>query len=257
MPLPILAHQAPVLPLKLRWPSAWNGTALVIGSIAPDIEYVLLTGDVRAERGFAHSILGQFVFCLPVILAIVLVIGRLRLGEVLVARLGARFGWLAGAATDIRQAGGLRRACASALVGSFSHLLLDKITHRWLPHWLPIHRAHFAHLGFTAATIVQLVVSGGGAIVALWLLIRIARLSGPPMPASRPGLPLVVVLAVIGGALALRHARPVIRNPDAYFDAGPLYVWGYIAFVAVCGAGFGLLLAGAILAAWDRRARAA
>ncbi len=256
MPLPLLAHQAPVLPLKLLRPSAWNGTALVIGSIAPDVEYVLLTGDLRAGRGFAHSILGQLVFCLPVTLAIVLLIGRLRLGEVLVARVGARFAWLVGAATDIRQAGGLRRACASALVGSFSHVLLDKVTHRWLPHWLPIHRAHVAHLGLTAPTIVQLVVSGGGAVVALWLLFRIARLPALPMPASRRGLTLIALLAAIGGMLALRHARPVIRNPDAYFDAGPLYVWGYIAFVAVCGAGFGVLLAGAVLAAWDRRARA-
>jgi hypothetical protein len=256
LPLPILAHQAPVLPLKLWRPAAWNGTALVIGSIAPDLEYVLLTGDVRANRGFAHGVVGQLVFCLPVTLALVLLIGRFGLGEVLVARMGARFAWLAGAATDVRQAGGLRRACVSALVGSFSHVALDKLTHRVLPRWLPVHRAHLGRLSFTTPTIVQLVVSCGCVLVALWLLVRIARLPVPPAPAARPGRALIAALALVGSAVALFHARPVIRNPDAYFDAGPLYVWGHIAFVAVCGAGTGALLAGTLLAAWDRRARA-
>ena len=51
-----------------------------------------------------------------------------------------------------------------------------------------------------------------------------------------------------------RHARP---SNGTFFDAGRLYVWGYVAFLAACGAGAGVLLAGIILAAWDQRARGA
>src|SRR4051812_19906912 len=41
VPLTILAHQAAVLPLKLARPRWFDGTALVIGSMAPDLVFVL------------------------------------------------------------------------------------------------------------------------------------------------------------------------------------------------------------------------
>lgn len=40
MPVTLLAHQAPVLPLKLRWPGRFDGLALVVGSMMPDAWYV-------------------------------------------------------------------------------------------------------------------------------------------------------------------------------------------------------------------------
>ena len=39
MPLTFLSHQAVVLPLKLRAPRSVSGTAPVLGSVAPDVEY--------------------------------------------------------------------------------------------------------------------------------------------------------------------------------------------------------------------------
>ena len=40
VPLTFLAHQAPVLPLKMRDPRRWDGLGLVVGSMAPDLAYV-------------------------------------------------------------------------------------------------------------------------------------------------------------------------------------------------------------------------
>jgi len=251
VPLPVLAHQAPVLPLKLWRPAVFSGTALVLGSIAPDLDSLRLAA--RGDGGFPHSLLGQPLFCLPFTLAIVVLVGHLRLGEVLAARLGARVAWLAGAATDVTLPGGLLRAAVSALVGSFSHLGLDRLTHRVIPALLPGHARRLAHLHFAPATIVQLVASVVGAAISAWLLARIARRSAHATPSSRPGVWVVAALALAGAALGLHRALPAIHNPDAYVDAGGLYVWGLVSFFVACGMGAGILVAGTMLAIWDRR----
>ena len=40
MPFTFFAHQAPVLPLVQRRPDGWDGVALVVGTMAPDLAYV-------------------------------------------------------------------------------------------------------------------------------------------------------------------------------------------------------------------------
>ena len=77
MPFTFLAHQAPVLPLKLRWPRAFAGTALVLGSIAPDCEY-FLRGQVLTT--FSHKLWSQPLFCLPLTLLLVFLVRRLIIG---------------------------------------------------------------------------------------------------------------------------------------------------------------------------------
>src|SRR5690349_25113242 len=73
MPLTFLSHQAVVLPLKIAAPRAVSGTALVLGSMAPDVEYFL--------RGYptatvSHTWLGQLTFCLPVTLLLFWIVTR-------------------------------------------------------------------------------------------------------------------------------------------------------------------------------------
>lgn len=250
LPLPLFAHQAPVLPLKLWRPAAWNGTALVLGSIAPDLEHVPVQDGVGAGRGFAHGLAGQILFCLPLTLSLVLLIGHLRLGEVLAARLPPRCAWLSGAATDVSLSGGLERAFKSALVGSLSHLALDGLTHSLLPALLPARLFHVV-----TSTLLQLVASGGGALITLWLLYRIAGTTHATPPTSRPGFWVLLLLALVGGALGVKLAWPALRHPDYYFDAGRLYVLGYAAFLVASGLAAGLLVAGVSLAAWDKRSR--
>jgi hypothetical protein len=124
MPFTFLSHQAVVLPFKIARPAWWNGTALVFGSMAPDVEY-FLRGEPYSAYG--HSLLGQLTFCLPVTLLLVLVFRGIFAGPV-----GAHF-----PATGFPSLASIPRtwrywllAVPSALVGSGSHVLWDGFTHR-------------------------------------------------------------------------------------------------------------------------------
>ncbi len=48
-----LAHPAAVLPVKNKWPHLFNGTALILGSMAPDFEYFIR---FKAQGTIGHSI---------------------------------------------------------------------------------------------------------------------------------------------------------------------------------------------------------
>ena len=75
MPLTFFAHQAAVLPLKIKWPHLFCGQALVLGSMSPHFEF-FLTG--RTQWAMGHTLLGQFTFCLPLTLLMLYGIGRRR-----------------------------------------------------------------------------------------------------------------------------------------------------------------------------------
>ena len=251
MPLPLLAHQAPILPLKLWRPAAFNGTALVVGSIAPDLEYLLQRG-ARAG-GFGHTLSSQFLFCLPVTMLVVLLIGHLRLGEVVAARF-ARLRWLGAAATDVTKDGGLLRAVASALCGSFSHLALDALTHDSAPALLPVRVFHVGHLTASTPTVVQLVASVLGAAVSLWALWRIFVAEYNRCPRASLGRAVARGLRARGHGARRSPGAARLRHPDWYFDAGRLYVWGHTAFFVACGLVAGVLAGAVPLALLDRRA---
>ena len=188
-------------------------------------------------------------------LLVVLLVGHLRLGEVVAARF-ARLRWLSGAATDVTVDGGLLRACASALCGSFSHLALDALTHDLLPRWLPVRSFHVAHLSAAMPTVVQLVASVLGVLVSLWSLRRMSMQNANIAPVRRPGASVLVFFAALGMALGVRQALPALRHPDWYFDAGRLYVWGHTAFFVACGLVSGVIVGAVPLAFWDRRTKA-
>jgi hypothetical protein len=251
VPLPLLAHQAPVLPLKAWRPAAFNGTALVLGSIAPDLEY--LAGFRPRATGVGHSLVGQFVFCLPVTLAVVVLVALLGLGGVVAARFGPRAAWMQGAAEDaLAGASGFARAAGSALCGSFSHVALDAFSHGVLPRWLPPGRLHLGSLTFSSQTIAQFTLSALGALIALASIRALVRARRRDEIARRAGAWALVLSALAGAALGVERAWPALRRPDLYFEAGRVYVWGYVAFVACCGAFVGGLAGAALLALRDR-----
>src|SRR6185295_14226025 len=112
MPFTFLAHQAPVLPLKLLRPAHVSGTALVIGSMAPDFEYF-----IRGQpfSTISHTLVGQVVFCLPLTFLVGWLVRDL-LGPLL-----GRFR----PTTPILSV----RYLACALAGSLSHVAWDGFTH--------------------------------------------------------------------------------------------------------------------------------
>ncbi|MBI3724150.1 DUF4184 family protein [bacterium] len=129
MPFTLLAHQAPVLPLKMWKPGWFSGTALVIGSVAPDVEYVF---QGVPHQGFMHSLEGQLLVSLPLTLALAW-IARHAVAAPLARRapdLGAfHLRDLGAIAAGRTSAGSLAKDASSALAGAYSHIALDGITH--------------------------------------------------------------------------------------------------------------------------------
>ncbi len=246
MPLTFPSHAAAILPL-LRLPGVRRlpASALVIGSTAPDLTY--LVGTYGAD---SHHPLGLLSFCLPagvvafllleglllpVLAPLVVTLLPLRLGRTGVRVLGPRplphhpAGWLA--------------VAAAVLLGAVTHQLWDGFTHAWM--W----PARVLYPGVTVAVaghpvllsrVLQHLSSALGVGIVLLYLIY----SAPPRPVVRAPqdrtaaarqLFLLLLLPTLGGALAaaleLRHPYP--RFSRTLWEAG----WSAVAwFTLLLGA---------------------
>ena len=130
MPFP-LAHPAAVWPLRRYCPRRFSFPALVIGSLSPDAGYCFGNGI------FSHSFFpGSFAFCLPV--GLVMLAGFYALRLPVVAILPARLKQAFLPACQ-RPAGSPFLIVLSLLIGAWTHLFLDSLTHEdgWLVERLP------------------------------------------------------------------------------------------------------------------------
>ena len=128
-----LAHQAPVLPAKRRWPGL-DGVALVVGSMVPDLAVTTLRTTPRYLAGVplwweGHTLADQWNWCLPVGVVLTLLLRRLvlpTLGPYLPDAGGFHL-------QDLRHVGRVRYRwgviVGSVLIGSVSHVLVDGFTH--------------------------------------------------------------------------------------------------------------------------------
>jgi membrane-bound metal-dependent hydrolase YbcI (DUF457 family) len=257
VPFPLLAHQAPVLPLKLVRPRWFSGVALCAGSLAPDLEYLR-----RPVPGIGHSLLGQFVFCLPISIGLSWLVARF-VGPALASSLPAasprwRFEALSRIPGPFSSAGRLAVVVTSSLVGSSSHVLLDAFTHSgsWACRLLPIleRRVHLLGARMDVAMALQLSLSllGGLAAVPLLALLFVRR-PGEPAPDSSSPSPrgparTWLIAATAGSALAVAVvSRGMAREATLYFQLGHVYVWGYILFRALCAGFAGFTLAAVVM----------
>jgi Domain of unknown function (DUF4184) len=115
MPLTFPSHQALVLPLKARWPHRFDGIALCIGSMAPDLSYALLPMRVNV-----HNLLGLFTWSLPITLGLMPIAKH-----VFLPWLAAVHPRLAPLRAAAREQTTLLRSGVCALMGSASHVLWD------------------------------------------------------------------------------------------------------------------------------------
>jgi len=121
-----LAHPAAVLPLARRLPRVTVLSALVVGSVVPDFEYLLPIGISRTS---SHSIAGLFAFCLPVGFFTYL------LYHLLFKRplAGLMPPWIAARLPEFTKSGLPQRSGALVgvclLAGAATHLLWDSFTH--------------------------------------------------------------------------------------------------------------------------------
>lgn len=122
MPFP-LAHPAAVLPLGRYCPRYLNFPALLIGSMAPDLAYLLPFS--KADQ-WAHGAGGLVGFALPM--------GLLGLGFLYWADAVTRRRWphngLRSAVPALSPIGSPMAIVISVLLGALTHLLWDSLTHR-------------------------------------------------------------------------------------------------------------------------------
>jgi hypothetical protein len=120
VPATIPSHQAAVLPLKVRFPARFDGVALVIGSAAPDIGYVL-AGIAEPPSHAWHSLIW---FHLPVVVTLAWVVRRA--APTVAAH-------LPGHLRDYGVLGTVRHPLAvtaySAVLGALTHQVWDAFTH--------------------------------------------------------------------------------------------------------------------------------
>ena len=126
------AHAAAALPFR-RWssPGPYIWPALVIGTIAPDLEYFLL---LRGAARWGHDFVGSFAFCLPVGLLAMLLWTKLgHRAALLLAPDDHRLRWWSTLERRYSAREWTLFIPFSLLVGSWTHLLWDAFTHqgRW------------------------------------------------------------------------------------------------------------------------------
>ena len=177
MPFTFVSHQGAVLPLALQRRLRVDGVALAVGSSAPDLTFPLAGTPWYI---WAHGVLAQFWFCLPVTLLLTWLIRR-----VVAAPVAAHL-----PTEGLRDYASLavRRhpwwvSVWCALAGTWSHLIWDSATHRWgwfvaRVGWL---RSWVYHGGWLSPQVVSSVV---GAAVSLAVLARLARTRALHDPAA-------------------------------------------------------------------------
>jgi hypothetical protein len=215
MPATVPSHQAAVLPLKLRYPRAFDGVALVVGSAAPDVVY---TVDSLGVTVGGHAWHAQFWCSLP----LTLVLGWLirRAAPFVAAHLpdGRPFALRDyGVLATVRHP--LRVTVLSALLGAFSHIAWDSFTHPYtavlggLSQIPALHRTAFA--GQPWWRVLHLVSELVGTAVVLAAAWRIGRgrlllaWHGPaPDVARRPALFWSVAAVAGAAAFAVAYVVP-------------------------------------------------
>jgi Domain of unknown function (DUF4184) len=122
MPFTFFAHQVPVLPLKWWRPQWFDGTALCVGSMAPDLAYALDDTKIFID---GHGVIGQFYWSAPITFLLVWIWRRFQLPAVaaqLPAPWGRQFAQLGAAKNPIV-------TLYSAVIGGATHAALDQFTH--------------------------------------------------------------------------------------------------------------------------------
>jgi len=256
VPATIFAHQALVLPLKLRWPHRFSGLALCIGSMAPDLEFI---GRMSDDWLFSHTFAAQLYFSVPVTMLLVWLLTsvlvpavlpfvrdhpRLRLHDL--AALQAPGTWSQ-----------WHVVATSAFLGGVSHWVLDGITHGghsgWAVELLPWLRTLVAHPGGAVplhdALQLWLTIAFGIASVCMYAYISQRRLlwvwrnrTPAPLPkrGRAEGWRLAVALVILGMQGAA--VGYVLRGTEVTKLAAAGMVFGAINFVLLGALLFGVWL---------------
>lgn len=200
-----IAHTAAAAPLWRLTRRRLMLSAVVVGSVAPDLEYLV---HLDTHRTIGHTLPGVFVLCLPVSL-VVLAVWHGLVKRPLVSLVGSR--WLP--PIDLRPfpfapASRFVAVCGSILAGTLTHLLWDSFTHRdgFITTRVDllmeaVGRPHVYDLLNYASSALGVALL----LVAWWRAMAPCRAPAPP-PARMPtkiraaGLTAIAVVSLAGGA---------------------------------------------------------
>ena len=148
MPTGVVSHQAPGLLLKIKFPYRFDGTALCISALVPDLNLILDPFLPFSFRNISHSLLGLLLYNIPLTL-ILTILFCAYIGP-FIARIAKRDHKIY---TPLKFFGvdewdKLKRkkygkkfifvALYSALIGGLTHLLLDLPAHSQIELFFPI-----------------------------------------------------------------------------------------------------------------------
>ncbi len=234
MPYP-LAHPAAVLPLRRFCPRYLSFPALIVGSLSPDAGYLF----AHARLGtFSHRLLaGGFGFCLPMGLLIlwVLFLVRSPLVRILPSRYQPAFWPLC-----LRPVGSPFVIVVSLLIGAWTHIFLDSITHGngWLVEHLPVLHSTVSLLGKHEFRVYEVLYAACTFAGVVWLALAYlhwletaVRAPGPVRPDVKWPCSLLLAVATLFIATV---SRGMHRSIEVY-PAGIITLLMVIGFFLVTG----------------------
>ncbi len=223
-------------------------SALVVGSLAPDFRYFL---DLAPFGHFSHSIMGAFIFCLPVGLAVLWVfqaVMKLPLVSLApehhqerLAVMAAPFQW--------RPAGRFILIVCSVLLGTFSHIAWDAFTHDhgFVVRNVPELRAPpLEEFGSTRPLYNMLQYGSsllGMALLVLWYWLWFKRAPRQPAPpylkTARRGW-IAALILIIAASIALVDAFAAFKHRASRGVFAGTFAVMFMSLVFVEALGFSL-----------------
>ena len=166
MPFP-LAHPAAVLPFR-RF-KGLNFSALVIGTLVPDIGYLFAAGS-----RLSHDALGGILFGLPVGLLILTAFYAFRASLVVRMPEGVRRSLLPHCR---RAAGPVWIAVLSLVIGIWTHVVWDSATHTdgWLVEHIPVLSLPVFHFDGRTARVCAVLWYGSSFVAVGWLFMAFEK----------------------------------------------------------------------------------
>ena len=211
MPFP-LAHPAAVLPLR-RYCSKWlNFSALVIGTLVPDLGYLFWEGSL-----LSHHILGSILFGLPVGLLILAAFCAFRTPLVVRMPEAVRRSLLP---LCRRSAGPVWITVLSLIIGIWTHVLWDSVTHPdgWLVGHIPVLFSPVFRFDGRTARVCTVLWYGSSFIAVGWLFMAFEKwkqnaitAGGGNVETERRSVQDAIVLAILVIPISLAHH--LIRSP--------------------------------------------
>lgn len=223
-----------MLPLVRNGRQRWlDTTCLVTGAISPDFEYFL---HARLESNLSHTLMGLFLFDVPVALGIAVVfhaIVRDPLALALPSSLRSRFADFLSRNWCPR----LHVAVASALVGAVTHVAWDACTHRtgYVVRMFPWLEQRVLVDGFPLYRLLQHASSAIGLLVIVVVVARLPRRSHVEVSVSSRFARVAFVACPLVMGVCVAAAR-VLYEPA-------VRVYGHAIVALISGALLGICVA--------------